>query len=483
MITRLSHAAVSGLLATLLAGCAVAPKYERPAVEVPGAFKEARLSADEQQRWKAAQPADDLARGRWWAIFKDPALDALQEHAMQANQDLQAAAARVKQARAMQKNARADRFPELTAGLGANRQRTSEAAGDPANAGSTATLWRAQAGLSYEVDLFGRVASEVDAAGADTQRAQALYHSVLLALQADVAQAYFLIRQLDGEALLYAHTITLRRLSLDLVETRFREGDISELDVARARSELAAARAEALGVERQRAAAEHGLAVLLGRPPADFSLSHQPLTRIAMAIPAGLPSSLLERRPDIAAAERALAAANARVGAARAALFPQLALTGSFGFESSELDELLRWSSRSFLLGPLIGTALTLPIFDGGRRQAGVDRAHARYEEDVALYRQSVLKAFGEVEDGLSALRLLGEQTEVQDTAVAAAARAAELSRTQYEAGSVSYLEVIDADREVLRHRRAVVQLDGLRAHAAVQLIRAIGGGWEDRLG
>ena len=480
MITRISLAAASGLLAALLAGCAVGPKYERPAVETPAAFKEARLSAAERQRWKQAQPADDLARGRWWAIFRDPALDSLETQAMKANQDLQAAAARVKQARAMRRGARAGRFPELTAGLGASRQRASEAAGDAAGAGGTATLWRAQAGLSYEVDLFGRVASEVDAAGADTQRARALYQSVLLALQADVAQSYFLIRQLDGEALLYEHTISLRRMSLDLVETRFREGDISELDVARARSELAAARAEALGVQRQRAAAEHGLALLLGQPPADFSLPRQPLARIPVDIPAGLPSSLLERRPDIAAAERALAAANARVGAAQAALFPQFALTGTFGFESSELDELLRWSSRSFVLGPLLGTALSLPIFDGGRRQAGVDRARARYEEDLALYRQSVLKAFGEVEDGLSALRLLGEQTEVQDSAVASAARAAELSKAQYEAGSVSYLEVIDADRNVLQRKRAVVELDGLRAHAAVQLIRAIGGGWQD---
>ncbi|MGB6009196.1 efflux transporter outer membrane subunit [Castellaniella sp.] len=477
MIKRISFAATAGLLA-LLAGCAVGPKYERPAVEVPAAFKEASLSAADQQRWKQAQPADDLARGRWWAIFKDPALDALQTQAMQANQDLQAAAARVKQARALRQGTRAGQFPELTAGVGASRQRTSESVGDSAAAGETATLWRAQTGLSYEVDLFGRVASEVDAASADAQRAQALYQSVLLALQADVAQSYFLIRQLDGEALLYDNTIALRRMSLDLVETRYREGDISELDVARARSELATARAQALGVERQRAAAEHGLAVLLGRPPADFSLPRQALARIPVAIPAGLPSSLLERRPDIAAAERALAAANARVGAAKAALFPQLTLTGAFGFESSELDELLRWSSRSFLLGPLVGTALSLPIFDGGRRQAGVDRARARYEEDVALYRQSVLKAFGEVEDGLSALRLLGEQTEVQESAVASAARAAELSKTQYEAGSVSYLEVIDADRNVLQYKRTVVELDGLRAHAAVQLIRAIGGGW-----
>lgn len=481
MIQRLSFITLTSALIALLAGCAVGPVYERPAVAVPDAFKEASLNAAEQQRWKQAQPADDLARGHWWAVFKDPALSALETQAMQGNQDLSAAAARVKQARAMQHGARAEQYPELTAGLGATRQRTSEANSGAADAGGTATLWRAQTGLSYEVDLFGRVASAVDAATADTQRAHALYQSVLLALQADVAQTYFLIRQLDGEAQLYDHTISLRRASLDLVETRFREGDISELDVARARSELAAARADALGVERQRAAGEHRLALLLGLAPADFSLPLQPLNgMMPLTIPAGLPSSLLERRPDIAAAERALAAANARIGAAQATLFPQLALTGAFGFESTDLNDLLRWSSRSFLLGPLLGTALTLPIFDGGRRQANVDRARARYEETVALYRQSVLKAFEEVEDGLSTLRLLGEQNTVQESAVASAARAAELSKTQYEAGSVSYLEVIDADRNVLQRKRMVVQLDGLRAHAAVQLIRAIGGGWGD---
>lgn len=476
MSLSIRRTGAAGLLAILLSGCAVGPDYHRPAVEVPAAFKEARLSADETLHWKEAQPADELARGRWWSVFQDPTLDALETRAMQANQDLQAAAARVRQARALRKGARAQRYPELTAGTGPTRQRTSEATPD---GGDAATVWRAQTGISYEADLFGRVASQVDAASAGAQRAQALYRSVMLALQADVAQAYFTIRQLDAESLLYGHTVSLRRMSLDLLETRFHEGDITELDVARAQSELAAARAQTLDIARQRAVAEHGLALLLGQPPSDFALPVQPLARISVTIPAGLPSSLLERRPDIAAAERAVAAANARIGAARAAFFPRLALTGTFGFESSDLGELLHWSSRSFLLGPLAGTVLSLPLFDGGRRQAGVDQARARYEEDVALYRQSVLQAFREVEDGLSTLRLLGEQTRVQDVAIDAATRAAALSKVQYDAGSISYLEVIDADREVLRHQRAGVQLNGLRAHAAVQLIRAIGGGWD----
>ncbi|GAA0782711.1 efflux transporter outer membrane subunit [Castellaniella ginsengisoli] len=476
MIQRLPLAGVAGLLAVLLSGCAVGPEYQRPAVEIPAAFKEARLSTGETLQWKKAQPADSLARGRWWAVFQDPMLDSLEDQAMRANQDLKAAAARVEQARALKKTARSGLYPELTAGTGPTRQRTSDAS--PAG-GATATLWRAQTGISYEVDLFGRVASHLDAASADAERARALYQSVMLALQADVAQAYFTLRQLDAEAMLYRDTVSLRRMSLNLLETRFQIGDIDELDVARARAELAAARSQALDIARQRAVAEHGLALLLGRAPSDFALPVQALHTISIDIPAGLPSSLLERRPDIAAAERAVAAANARIGAAKAAFFPQLALTGTFGFESSDLSDLVHWSSRSFILGPLAGTMLSLPLFDGGRRQSRMDQAQARYDEDVALYRQSVLNAFREVEDGLSTLRLLGEQTNVQDTAVASATRAAELSKTQYDAGSISYLEVIDADREVLRHRHTAVQLNGLRAHAAVRLIRAIGGGWD----
>src|SRR5690606_39076026 len=215
---------------------------------------------------------------------------------------------------------------------------------------------------------------------------------------------------------------------------------------------------------------------------ARFALPADPLGRVSVAIPAGLPSSLLERRPDIAAAERAMAAANSRIGAAQAAFFPRLTLTGAMGYESSELGNLLQWSSRTFLLGPLIGTALSLPIFDGGRREAGVERARAQYEEDVAAYRQAVLLAFREVEDGLSSLRILGEQTQVQDAAVHQAARAAELSQIQYREGSISYLDVIDADREVLLQQRVSVKLDEDRALAAVALVRAIGGGWDTEI-
>lgn len=471
---------LAGALA--LAGCSLAPKYEVPEVATPAAFRHAAaLEADEAGAWKTAEPSDAAARGEWWRILDDPALDALQAEALAANQDLRAAAARLQQSRALQRAARAERFPTVDAGVGPTRSRPSPASqGLPDDADTDpATLWRAQIGLSYEVDVFGRVANEVSAARAGLERDEALYRSVLLALQADVAHAYFLLRELDAERALFADTVALRAEGLRLMERRFAEGFIDELDVARSRTELATAQSEALGVERQRAVTEHALALLLGHSPADFRFDPRPLGRVAVRVPPGLPSALLERRPDIAAAERAMAAANARIGVARAAFFPRLTLTGAAGYESGELGDLFRWSSRTILLGPVAGTLLSLPVFDGGRRRAGVDRAWAVWEEEVATYRQTVLNAFREVEDGLAGLRILGEQTRAQDTAVAAAERAVALSRVQYREGAVSYLDVIEADRSALAQQRARVRLDGERARTVVALIRALGGGWD----
>ncbi|CAM3802973.1 efflux transporter outer membrane subunit [Bordetella bronchialis] len=475
----------STLLATLMvvAGCSVTPAYERPAVQTPPAYKEAgpaTVAGDPSGSWKAARPAEDAGRGEWWKVFGDDTLDGLEARAQEANQDLKAAAARLQQARALVKNARAGLYPEINAGVGATRERPSPASQglEDGAASAASTLYRAQAGVSYEVDLFGRVSATVDAATADAQRGEALFRSVLLALQADVAQQYFQLRELDAEGALFQRTVALRQQSLDLVRRRYDEGDTNEADVARARAELASAQSEALGIARRRAAAEHAMAVLLGSTPAEFSLPPRPLARIAISVPAGLPSALLERRPDIAAAERAMAAANARVGVARSAFFPSLSLTGAMGFESAQLGDLFNWSSRTFLLGPLVGTALNLPLFDGGRRQAGLDRARASYEEEVARYRGTVLNAFREVEDNLANLRILGEQGKAQDEAVAASERAARLSHTQYREGAIGYLNVIDADRTVLQQQRAAVKLDGERARSTINLIRALGGGW-----
>jgi multidrug efflux system outer membrane protein len=474
---RVSTVLLAALL--MLAGCSVTPTYQRPAVATSPAFKEAAATTTASD-WKPAQPAEQAARGEWWKIFNDEHLNALESEALLANQDLKAAAARLNQSRALRQDARSGLFPQIDAGIGPTRQRVSPASqGLAADANtSPTTLWRAQANVSYEADLFGRVAATVDAATADAQRSEALFQSVRLALQADVAQQYFLLRELDATQELYSGTVTLRTESLKLVQRRFDEGDISEVDVARAKSELASAQAESYGIARQRANAEHALAILLGKTPAEFAFAPQPLKRLSLTIPAGLPSELLERRPDIAAAERAMAAANSRVGAAKAAWFPQLNLTGSLGYESNKLGDLFNWSSRTFLLGPLVGTALSMPLFDGGRRTAAIDRSRAVYEEDVAAYRQSVLNAFREVEDNLANLRILNDQTLAQDTAVQASSRAARLSHVQYREGSVSYFDVIDADRTVLQQQRSAVQLDGERARSTVNLIRALGGGW-----
>lgn len=480
-----SSALSSSLLAALLilAGCSVAPVYQRPAVDVPAAFKEAAAKTDKQAQWKTAQPAEEVARGQWWKVFGDDVLNGLEDQALAANQDLKAGAARLGQARALEQSARAGLFPQVGVGIGPTRQRPSPASqGLPANADTTpGTLWRAQANFSYEADLFGRVSSVADAASADAQKNAALFQSLQLAIQADVAQAYFLLRELDAEQALYTTTVSLRGQTLKLLQRRFDEGDIGEVDVARSKTELAAAQSESLGIARRRAAAEHALAILLGKTPADFSLPASPLTRIAINVPAGLPSALLERRPDIAAAERSMAAANARIGSAKSAFFPRLSITGAAGYESSELGDLFKWSSRTFLLGPLLGTALSLPVFDGGARRAEVDRANAGYEEEVARYRKTVLTAFGEVEDNLANLRILDDQTRAQDDAVNASTRAATLSHIQYREGSVSFLQVIDADRSVLQQQRVAVQLDSERARSTVNLIRAIGGGWESR--
>lgn len=492
MFRRGSHyVVVSAIAVAVLSACSTAPTYVRPDASVPNAFKELPLPSGKtgsavQKRsteaWKTAKPAEDTFRGEWWRVFGDSTLDGLEQQAADANQDLKAAAARVQQARALVQSARSSWFPSIGAGFGPTRQHLSPASQFlPDNTEvPDQTLWRAQVSASYEADLFGRVSDNVSASRSDEAQSEALFRSVQLALQADVAESYFQLREFDTQLGLYRRTVVLREDALKLVGSRFNAGEVSDLDVSRARSELATARADAVGVARQRAASEHSLSILLGKPPADFTFPEAPLVPVRARIPAGLPSSLLERRPDIAAAERSMAAANARVGLAKSAFFPKLDITGTFGYESATLGDLFRWSSRVFLLGPLAGTALTLPIFDGGRRSANLANARARFDEDVAQYRQQVLIAFKEVEDSLSELRLLDDQIREQGSAVTASERAEHLSTTQYREGQVSYLDVIDAQRQVLQSQLQSSRLAGAQALSTVALIRALGGGWND---
>jgi multidrug efflux system outer membrane protein len=476
---------------TTLVGCSLAPNYQRPDVsgrDTP--FKEEAVAPAADQAlpgamqiegtWKVAQPSEEIPRGEWWTIFDDPTLNELEGEALNANQDLKAAIARVKESRAINETVRSGLFPTVGAGFGPTREKVSPASQFQPDSGSipSQTLWRAQASAAYEVDLFGRVSDSIKASKADTEQSQALLRSVLLALQADIAKNYFGLRELDAEIDVFRRTVVLRKQALDLVQHRYQEGDVSELDVARARSELASARSDEMSVQRIRSASEHSLAVLLGESPAEFYMAANPIQPVEISIPPGLPSSLLERRPDVAAAEQAMMAANARIGVAKSAYFPSLFLTGTGGVEAATLGDLFKWSSRAFLLGPLVGTALTVPLFDGGKRKGNLENSRAVYEEDVALYRQQVLTAFREVEDNLSDLRILRDQIETQAEAVRASSRAEQLSSTQYREGAVNYLDVIDAQRTVLQSQRTAVQLSGVQAIATVNLVRALGGGW-----
>ncbi|MGZ7882909.1 efflux transporter outer membrane subunit [Acinetobacter soli] len=467
----------------LLAGCSLAPQYKPEQVVIPLQYKEAN-TLPEDENWKIAQPSDVASRGEWWRVFNDAQLNGLEEQAIAGNQTLKAIDANVKASRALKSSAQAERMPSIGVGFGPTRQKLSPASqGLDANADTSAqTLWRAQANVSYELDLFGRIASSVNAATADLQQQEALYHSGLLALQADVAQNYFQIRQLDSEQILYEKMIKLLTESRDLMQARFKNGAVSEMDVARAQTELSTAQTSLFSIVRQRANAEHALAVLLGKPPAEFNLAKQTLSQNPIQVPAGLPSSLLERRPDIAAAERAMAADNARIGIARAAFFPRLSLTGALGYESSTLGDLAQWSSRTFLLGPVAGTILSLPLFDGGQRKAGVAQARAAYEESVANYRQTVLNAFREVENGLSDQRILDQQISAQAQALMASRNANRLSHLRYREGLISYLDVIDSDRTILQQEQLAVQLKGSRMITSVELIRVLGGGWNKNI-
>jgi multidrug efflux system outer membrane protein len=449
------------VLVLLLAGCSMAPKLEQPAVEIPASYK-----------WKVAQPEAAAApRADWWTVFDDPGLDRLEREAAGANQDLKVALARVAQARALVGVASAERSPQVDVGFGPSRIKE---VGRPPR-----TAWRGLVTASYEVDLFGRISGGIAAARSDYAEVQALYHAAQLALQADVAQTYFSLREADEELALLRDTVALREDSVKLLERRFELGDISELDLARARTELETTRSDAFALERSRAQLEHALAVLLGRPPAAFSLEPAPLAATLPVIPAGLPSALLERRPDIAAASRAMAAANARIGVAKAAFFPVLRLTAQGGYESGELSELFQRSSRTWALGPLLGTVLTLPVVDGGRNQANLERSYAALEESVARYRQQVLVAFSEVEDNLVNVRTLAGQREATRAAVASASRSVAISQSRYRSGATGYLDVIDAQRSLLSVQRLDTQIRGARAISTVALIRALGGGWE----
>jgi multidrug efflux system outer membrane protein len=475
------------LLALLLAGCG-APILSQPDLGMPAAFKETQTPSEDGggvrrledgTTWKVGQPAESQPRGEWWRAFHDAQLDTLVAEATANNQNLVVAAARVRQARAIAGIAEADRIPQAGLGVGAQRERLSplEALQPPGTPVPALTSYAVRFTASYEADLFGRVSSNVAAARADAGTTEALYRSVLLSLQADVAQTYLRLRALDAEIVTVDETVRLREESVRVTGRRFELGDIGEFDLSRAKTELSTARAESVGLQRQRAASEHALAVLLGKPAAAFSAPASPIgdSDALPLIPAGLPSKLLERRPDIASAQRAMEAANARIGVARAAMFPALNISTGAGGVGTSFADVFKWSSRSWLLG----AALSMPLIDGGRNRSNVVRSEAALDEAVGSYRQSVLTAFAEVEDNLAGLRVLTAQQAELEAAIVSARRSAELAQKLYDAGRGTYLELLDAQRNLANVERSAVQLRGERAVTTVALIRALGGGWD----
>ncbi|XLZ71843.1 efflux transporter outer membrane subunit [Massilia sp. SR12] len=461
---------VAPLLAALLLTACAAPEFKQPQVDAPAAFKEGQVvTAADGTRWKQAQNAERQPRGEWWLAFGDTALNELVNEATRNNANLAVAAARVKQARAIAGVAEADRIPQIGVGVGGQRSRAG--VDQPIQTAYNATL-----SASYEVDLFGRVSSNVSAARGDAAQVEANYRSILLSLQADVAQTYFRLRATDAELATVEQTVRLREESVKVTQRRFDLGDIGEFDLSRAKTELATTRAEAIGLQRRRATTEHALAVLLGKPAAAYTAGNSPLLDSALlpAIPGGLPSSLLERRPDIAAAQKAMEASNARIGVARSAMFPALNITASGGGAAGHFSDVFKWSSRSWVLGAL----MSMPLIDGGRNSANIARSEAALEESVAGYRQTVLSAFAEVEDNLAGLRILGGQTAQIDDALVSARRSADLAQKLYDAGRSSYLDLLDAQRNLAAVERNAVQLRGDRAVTTVALIRSLGGDW-----
>ncbi len=451
--------------ALLLAGCATALP-ELPAQPAPPAqFKETG------ERWTVAAPAESQERGAWWKVFADPVLDQLVERAGLHNTDIHQAAARLAQAQALVRGAQADRLPQVGLAAGASRQ----AGANTANGANPATLTQAAAAFSWELDLFGRLARTRDAAALDAQSREALLQSTRLAVQSETAQAYLALRALDTERMLVRETVSAYADSLRLTQRRFQAGDIAELDVVRVQTDLASTEAEAFALDRRRAELEHALAVLVGEAASQFSLALAEWRTALPHIPAGIPGTVLARRPDVSAAQSSILAAQARVGVAQAAWFPDVSLTGAGGFASPELGDLFKWSARAWSVGAL----LSLPIFDGGRREAARAGAQAQLDLALASYRGQVLVAFKEVEDQLAALRLLHEQDLAQSRAVEAARRATQLSDTRYRNGLVSQLELLDARRSELRNRRQALQVKASQYLATVGLIRAIGGGWD----
>jgi NodT family efflux transporter outer membrane factor (OMF) lipoprotein len=460
MMNTMRFPPIAILLAAGLAGCAVGPAYERPTTPEPAAFKEA-------QGWVPAAPADALERGPWWQLFGDPVLNDLAASVEVSNQNVAAAVAAYAQARALVAQERAALFPTVSLGLSADRSgvRNREAG----------SAYRLNLGGNWEPDVWGRLRAGVTSAQASAQATAADLASARLSAQGEVAANYFTIRALDAQRTLLESSIAGYERELRITENRYHVGIVARTDVLQAQTQLASARSDALTLQRQRAQFEHAIAVLVGKAPSEFTLAPAPEWRVSVpAIPVGVPATLLQRRPDIAAAERDVAAANAEIGIARSAYFPNIGLSASAGSSGSRFADLFSASNAAWSFG----LSAAQSIFNAGATRASVAGAEARHQAAVARYRQTVLNAFADVEDQLTAVRVLEQQQELRRVASEAADKVEQQIMNRYRAGQVSYSEVVQAQNTALNARRSLVQVQADRQAAAVTLIQALGGGW-----
>ncbi len=456
-----------GLTVLFLCGCTVGPKYVQPTTEVPADYKE-------MGNWKPAEPSDAISKGKWWEVYGDSQLNGLEDQISVSNQNLKAAQAQFTAARAALKISRSDFFPTITVNPLASRLRQSDNAPLRGTGPSTYNDFQLPVDVSYEPDLWGRVRRTVEASRSEAQATAADLANVSLSLHAELALDYFQLRGLDAQKQLLDFTVVSYQKALDLTRTRYSGGLASAVDVAQAQTVLETTRSQATDVSVQRAAFEHAIAVLIGKPASSFSLQPFPLSTPPPPIPAGLPSDLLERRPDISAAERRVQEANAQIGVAKSAYYPLLTLSGAGGFESTTIGTLLQGPSGIWS----VGATAAETILDVGRRRGVTDQAIALHEKSVASYRETVLGAFQEVEDNLAALRILQDEAQTEDAAVAAAEHSLSLSITRYKGGIASYLEVTTAQSAALSNEVNALSILTRRMAASVLLVKAIGGGW-----
>lgn len=458
------------LLGLALAGCAAGPDYRRPDVATPAAFKEAG-------DWKPAQPKDDAPRGDWWEIYGDAELNTLVREVAISNQNVQTAAAQYRQAIALLGAARAAYYPTLGTSLSGTRNQAFASTAGTTNIGqTTSNSVKLSFDASWELDLWGHIGRSVEAGKASAEASAADLGAALLSAQATLVQTYFQLRATDVELRLLDQTVAAYRRSLEITRNRYEAGVAARVDVIQAETQLESTQAQAIDLGVQRAQYEHAIAILVGKPPSEFRLAPAVDLPPLPAMPAALPSVLLERRPDIAGAERRMAAANAEIGVAQSAFFPTLTLGGSGGYQNTSLYNLTTLPNRFWSLGP----ELALTLFDGGARTAQKESAVAAYDATVATYRQTVLGAFQEVEDNLAALRLLTQEAAVQKAAAESAEKALELTQNQYLAGTVSYLNVVTAQATALSAESSEISIASRSLVAHATLLKALGGNWRD---